>query len=67
MVSDEGAGANRVLGEAMTDGVHECCDCGKVGADVTYGPDPFAELYAVDGETPVWECAKCRLESEREI
>lgn len=44
----------------------KCCSCGKVGDDVTFEADPFAE--EMNGnDTPVWECADCRRESAMDI
>ena len=42
-----------------------CCFCGST-ENVTFEPDPFAEEIEHDS-TPVWECAKCREESARDI
>ena len=45
---------------------HKCCGSGKVGDDVIYGPDPYAEDVVGD-DTPVWECEKCRYDSAQDI
>jgi hypothetical protein len=45
---------------------HKCCSCGKVGDDVTYGSDPYAEEVNGD-DTPVWECEECRYQSRLDI
>lgn len=44
----------------------KCRDCGKRGADVTYGIDPFAsEVY--NDNTKFWMCPHCRHESAMDI
>jgi hypothetical protein len=57
---------NPIAQQSLSGSDDKCCRCGKVGDDVTYGPDPFAEEIAGD-DTPVWECEECRYQSAMDI
>jgi hypothetical protein len=42
-----------------------CYACGSVD-DVTFDPDPYADEICGD-DTPVWECASCRIQSSDDV